>query len=156
MGAVSIPLVVSLQSGTAWAISTCATRISRPSDEQVDAALTDPTNIASITNTTGIGTNGIAKIVEAYNEMDGGQPFPESGVVDSGEVLWLMMDTSSGGSCWASFCDNALANGDIVVVGHKANQVCGGTGSGSNNGFGNGDQGAPGGSGDNNGAENNP
>jgi hypothetical protein len=152
MGAVGLPLVVSLKSGTAWAVSTCATQISRPTDEQIDAALSDPTNIATITNTTTINTVNIAKIVEDYNEVDAGQPFPDSGVVDSGEVLWLLLNTGSGGSCWASFCNNAIETGDIIVVGKSSNQVCGG----SNNGFGNGDQEAPGGSGGNNGAENDP
>lgn len=152
-GAIGIPVTITLQSGTAWAASTCATRLLRPTDAEVDAALSDPANQATISSSTGLSSNSIDKIIQENSAIDPGQAFPETGIVSSGEVLWLRVNSAAGGSCWTSFCDFGVGNG-ITVAGHKSGQVCDSGGSGSNNGFGNGDQDAPGGSDDSNNAEN--
>ena len=154
-GAIGMPVTITLQSGTAWAVSTCATRLVRPTDDEVDAALSDPANQSTISSSTGLNTTAINKIIQENSAIDPGQPFPETGVVSSGEVLWLRVNSAAGGSCWTSFCSFGVNNG-ITVSGHKSNQVCSGGGSGSNNGFGNGDQDAPDGSEDSNNAENDP
>ena len=82
-----MPVTITLQSGTAWAESTCATRLVRPTDDEVDAALSDPANQSTISSSTGLNTTAINKIIQENSAIDPGQPFPETGVVSSGEVL---------------------------------------------------------------------
>jgi hypothetical protein len=125
-GAIGMPVAISLQSGTARAISTCTTNITRPTESQVNAALSDSSNISAITAATGLNSGQINAIKNQTNALDPGAPFPESSSVHSSEVLWLMVNTTSGGSCWTSYCANSIDSGDVTVVGAFSSAVCGG------------------------------
>lgn len=124
-GAMGVPVAVSLQSGTAWAISTCALRATRPTETAVDTALGDPQNRATITGVTGITDAQITTIVSEASALAPGAPFPEvGGTVHSGEVLWLMVNNTTGGSCWTSYCEGSILTGDVNVTGTASNSVC--------------------------------
>ena len=140
-GAIGMPLAISLHSGTAWAISSCADNYVLPSSESaLDNSLTDSNNLSYIEDVTGIkksvvkGKKSQDGIVDnpANNSFPGG-PFPTSGTVDSGEVLWLLVN--GGASCWVSYCDNVV-NGSpgMVITGLAAGDVCSSDGGDSDKG----------------------
>ena len=102
-GAIGIPVAVSLQSGTAWAISNCASRLDsgRPTAGEVSSALDTIQNRALIMEVTGISDADITTIISETLTVGGA--FPEVGSVQPGEVLWLLVNSTSGGSCWTYF-----------------------------------------------------
>ena len=127
-GAVGLPVTVTLHSGTAWAVSTCVTNMTRPNETQIDAALSDSNNQTIIANATGIKVKDIKKIAKEYSAVNPGAYFGDFGGTTSGEVLWLRVNNAGGGSCWTSFCDNAVDTGAFTVTGHKSDKVCNDTG----------------------------
>ena len=128
-GAIGVPLGITMQSSTAWAVSYCATSINRPTEAVIDAAL--DADRALILSSTNLNDGSIDDIIAEFSALDPGNPFPEVGSISSGEALWLLVGPP-GGSCFASFCDKAIggtgdagAAGDILVIGTRSNQVCG-------------------------------
>ena len=141
-GAIGLPVTVTLQSGLAWAVSTCVTNMTRPNETQIDAALSDPSNQTIIANATGIKVKDIKKIAKEYSAVNPGAAFGEFGGTTSGEVLWLRVTNAGSGSCWTSFCDNAIDTGAFTITGKKSDKVCSDTGwSGSDSDDGDSDDG---------------
>lgn len=115
----AIPVMISLQSGAAWAVSTCASQLARPEKTTVTATLSDSDNKAMIDSVTGIGSGQLTGVLNSYI---GYNPFGTYGddEIHSAEVLHLLV---TNGSCWASYCDTNSSN----IVGAQSGQVCNGS-----------------------------
>ena len=126
-GAAAVPTIISLQSGTAWAISSCASRgVNEPTSAQVSAEFglsSDPPSASQqgnrnlVTSVTGIpdsGAGSIDTIVSGATNTNAGNPFPEMGSVEDSDVIYLLV---TNGSCWTSFCAGPVGNGDVTISG---------------------------------------
>jgi hypothetical protein len=142
-GVAAVPVIISLQSGTAWAVSSvCASNINRPTKAQLEAAFSDfkgsgqatATQLANqqlVTSLTGLpdkapgsGTNDIESIVKNFVGSSGGMKYPtgpgES--VETGDMIHLIV---TNGSCWTSYCNGPI-NGthNVTIFSNTTPSVC--------------------------------
>ena len=140
-GVVAVPVIISLQSGTAWALSNCASASSsnggalnpRPSQSALVSEFGDfsksPTytqqrNRQTVTSLTGIPEekktgsgkrNDIQSIVNDFAGSGAGMPYPEGPgeSVETGDMIHLIV---TNGSCWASYCNGPIKGSHAVTI----------------------------------------
>ena len=116
-GAVAVPTIISLQSGTAWAISSCASRgVTEPTVGTVTTEFglsSDPPSAAQqgnrdlVTAVTGIPDVDIDTIVTSFAGTNSGMNYPEGpATVEDGDIIHLLV---TNGSCWTSFCASSIS-----------------------------------------------
>lgn len=141
-GVAAVPVIISLQSGTAWALSSCASTAKRPTKSQLEAAFGDFTgnkqvtatqaqNRQLVTNLTGIvdkqpgtGVNDIESIVKGFSGTGGGLSFPDGpgDSVETGDMIHLMV---TNGSCWVSYCAGPIkAQRSVSIFSDTTPSVC--------------------------------
>jgi hypothetical protein len=147
-GAAVVPVIISLQSGTAWAISSCASArgpgggplVKRPTQSQLVGAFGDfagsPTesqlrNREAVTSLTGLpaerpgkAPNDIEYVVRNFSGSGGGMGFPEGpgDSVESGDMIHLMV---TNGSCWTSYCNGPIkGTRDVYIYNDTSPSVC--------------------------------
>jgi hypothetical protein len=145
-GAAAVPVIISLQSGTAWALSSCAstpaTGVKRPTRSQLINQFGDFTkspnstqqlNRQTVTSLTGIkdkkggknNYNDIESIVQNFSGSGGGFRYPEGPgeSVETGDMIHLMV---TNGSCWTSYCNGPIrGTRDVYVYSDTSPSVCG-------------------------------
>ncbi|MBI1182064.1 MAG: hypothetical protein GC201_16080 [Alphaproteobacteria bacterium] len=145
-GAAAVPVIISLQSGTAWALSSCAsakeTGVKRPTRSQLvqefgdfssDPNSTQLANRQTVQALTGIKAkkggknnyNDIESIVNNFTGSGGGYPYPEGPgeSVETGDMIHLMV---TNGSCWTSYCTGPIRNTrDVYIYSDTNPSVCG-------------------------------
>ena len=116
-GGAALPVMISLQSGTAWAISSCASEISRPSSGDMTSIFGPSGNPNDarrdlVETITGISRSDIDDAIDNDFTPAGGN-YPEAGPDDiqQAEVMHLFV---TNGSCWVSFCDGPVDNGGVT------------------------------------------
>ncbi|MGE0668782.1 MAG: hypothetical protein AB7O49_19675 [Sphingomonadales bacterium] len=139
-GAVAVPVIISLQSGTAWALSSCAserkgngkplnprpsesTLVSEFGDFKDDPTYTQQRNRQTVTSLTGIPEkktgqgrkNDIESIVKDFTGSGAGSPYPEGPgeSVETGDMIHLMV---TNGSCWVSYCNGPIKGSRAVTI----------------------------------------
>lgn len=139
-GAVAVPVIISLQSGTAWALSSCASARGsndkplnpRPSTSTLNSEFGDfsrnPTstqqrNRQTVTSLTGIPErrtgqgrrNDIQSIVNDFSGSGAGGPYPEGPgeSVETGDMIHLIV---TNGSCWVSYCNGPIKGARAVTI----------------------------------------
>lgn len=141
-GVVAVPVIISLQSGTAWALSTCAGTKTRPTSAQLISkfgSFTGPgsptaaqiQNQQLVTSLTGIpakvsgsGTNDIESIVKGFSGTSGGLPYPSGpgDSVETGDMIHLIV---TNGSCWTSYCAGPIkGTHDVTIFADTTPSVC--------------------------------
>lgn len=141
-GAVAVPVIISLQSGTAWAISSCAGTTNRPTKAQLISkfgSFTGPggptaaqlQNRQLVTSLTGIpdkvagsGTNDIESIVKGFSGTSGGLPYPSGpgDSVETGDMIHLIV---TNGSCWTSYCAGPIkGTSNVTIFSDTTPSVC--------------------------------
>ncbi len=148
-GVAAVPVIISLQSGTAWALSSCAsqtgkggkavnprpstsTLISEFGDFSKDPTSTQQRNRQTVTSLTGIPEkkngsgrrNDIESIVNDFTGSGAGSPYPEGpgDSVETGDMIHLMV---SNGSCWVSYCAGPIkAQRAVSIFSDTTPSVC--------------------------------
>lgn len=142
-GVVAVPVIISLQSGTAWALSTCATKLKRPTQSQLVAAFgeftagdkdvtaTQARNRQFVTGLTGIpekqpgsGVDDIESIVKGFSGTASGREYPggPGDSVETGDMIHLMV---TNGSCWTSYCNGPIKRTrDVYIYNDTSPSVC--------------------------------
>lgn len=103
-GIAGAPVIITLRSGTAWAVSSCVDRISQPSEGEANAR---------------IG----AAVTEIQTQIPGSTPESIQGVIDGSIVIWDPPQTekdiyylaSYAPSCYTSFCEGTTSNGCVIT-----------------------------------------
>ena len=134
-GVVAVPTIISLQSGTAWALSSCASR-GRILPSQADLINGTGTGTPSIPGGfIGFGQRGGVGVTSDQEDVRtalisrtsgqitdaqidaiigsagaGGGSYPETGSVNDEDVIFL---AAANPSCWTSFCAGPIANGAV-------------------------------------------
>ncbi len=129
-GGAALPVMISLQSGTAWAISSCASEISRPSNGNMTSTF-GPSNNPNDNNRdlvesiTGISRSDIDDAIDDDFSAAGGD-YPESAPDDiqQAEVMHLFV---TNGSCWVSFCDGPVDIGGVTFSDSITPDACNGS-----------------------------
>ena len=133
--AAAVPAIVSLQSGTAWALSSCADNITGAGASTIRTDLGDNRDL--IASVTGIDTSGGGDDTDCDDASDSeldtiicncdgdnaGGPYPAgpADTVEDCEVLHLLV---TNGSCWSSYCNGPIGVGDVTIDGNQ--DVCNG------------------------------
>ncbi len=139
-GVVAVPVIISLQSGTAWALSSCASKLKRPSNSQLENMFGDfddgPTstqrrNRETVTSLTGIpekkkgkDRNDIQSIVNDFSGSGARQTYPNGpgDSVETGDMIHLMV---TNGSCWTSYCTGPIKRTrDVYIYNDTSPSVC--------------------------------
>ncbi|MEN3951491.1 hypothetical protein [Iodidimonas sp. SYSU 1G8] len=139
-GVVAVPVIISLQSGTAWALSSCASKLKRPSTSQLDSTFgdfsKDPTstqrrNRETVTSLTGIpekkkgkDRHDIESIVNDFSGSGAGRSYPNGpgDSVETGDMIHLMV---TNGSCWTSYCSGPIKRTrDVSIYNNTSPSVC--------------------------------
>lgn len=140
-GVAAVPVIISLQSGTAWALSSCASTAQRPTTGQLHTAFGDFTgnhgvtatqtqNRQLVTSLTGIpekqpgsGVNDIESIVKGFSGSSGGLSFPDGpgDTVETGDMIHLMV---TNGSCWTSYCNGPIKSHAVTIFSNTTPSVC--------------------------------
>ena len=147
-GVAAVPVIISLQSGTAWALSSCASE--RGSDKKAlnprptSATLTNEfgnfsktpssgqqRNRDLVTSLTGIpekksgkNSNDIESIIKYFAGSGAGSPYPEGpgDSVETGDMIHLMV---TNGSCWTSYCAGPIkGTRDVYIYNDTTPSVC--------------------------------
>lgn len=103
-GIAGAPVIITLRSGTAWAVSSCVDRISQPGEGEANAR---------------IG----AAVTEIQTQIPGSTPESIQGVIDGSVVIWDPPQTEKdiyylaaySPSCYTSFCEGATSNGCVIT-----------------------------------------
>lgn len=130
-GAAAVPTIISLQSGTAWALSSCASRgetLPTVGDMNTtfgnpNAATQDQTDARDrVTSLTGgvIDDADISSIVTGFSPSGVGN-YPEGMSVNDGDVIYLAATNSS---CWTSFCAGPIAKGAVGYTPGPGGDAC--------------------------------
>lgn len=141
-GAAAVPVIISLQSGTAWAISSCAGTTNRPTKAQLvskfgsftgpgSPTATQLQNQALVTSLTGLpdkasgsGQNDIESIVKGFSGTSGGYPYPSGpgDSVETGDMIHLIV---TNGSCWTSYCAGPIKGSrNVAILSDTTPSVC--------------------------------
>ena len=141
-GVAAVPVIISLQSGTAWALSSCAGTTNRPTKAQLInrfgsfTGSSQPTaaqlqNQQLVTSLTGIpdkvpgsGANDIESIVKGFTGTSGGLPYPSGpgDSVETGDMIHLIV---TNGSCWTSYCAGPIKHThDVTIFSDTTPSVC--------------------------------
>ena len=154
-GAASLPAIVSLQSGTAWALSSCASRpeMERPTVTEIRELFSNATNREFVYSVTDIPIGGLgggsgddagalcptgdddggapaANTLEAIicecTASNDGDPYPETSGADNPEACEIVHLLVTNGSCWASYCNGPIAFEPISITNNTDPSVCNG------------------------------
>ena len=114
-----MPFIVSLQSGTAWALSSCASNISRPSNGNMTSTFGPPGSPNSsqqenrdfVESVTGISDADIATALSNFTPGSGN--YPKEGGVQAAEIMHLLV---TNGSCWVSYCGGPVSGTNDVTI----------------------------------------
>ncbi len=147
-GMAAVPVIISLQSGTAWALSSCASERGsdrnalnpRPTTSTLTSEFgnfsktpssTQQRNRDLVTSLTGIpekksgkNTNDIESIVKDFVGSGAGSPYPEGpgDSVETGDMIHLMV---TNGSCWTSYCAGPIkGTRDVYIYNDTTPSVC--------------------------------
>ncbi|MFN3233136.1 MAG: hypothetical protein ACE363_13415 [Alphaproteobacteria bacterium] len=148
-GGAAVPLMVSLQSGTAWAISSCADNIARPDASDLGDifgiiagdSTVKQNNRDFVSSVTGLPVGPVSgdddcddddsdpnDLQTLICECDGlstvGNYPAANDSVEACEVTHLLVTNAS---CWASYCDGPLSgSGSVAIDNDTTPSVCSG------------------------------
>lgn len=126
-GVAAVPTMISLQSGTAWALSNCATRsmtYDLPTTTEVNDAFGNPSAVTPaqqgnrdlVTAVTTINDADITSIVTGFTGANANNQYPEGPLeeVEEADVMYLLV---TNGSCWTSYCAGPVQTGNVDIDG---------------------------------------
>lgn len=113
--------MISLQSGTAWAISSCASRLDRPNSGAINSTFgTNNPNTSQqqnrdfVESVTDVTQASITSALDAFGPLAGNYPDGDMGTeVQRAEIMHLLV---TNGSCWASYCAGSINSMDAPVT----------------------------------------